>query len=99
MIGSPPQERPERARGAIQNAIEQSSKAFEEEFRQIDEQERKVFNKYIEKIGGNEVRHLEAFDSIGAFTNIEKGMFEEMEKAREKARRRVEHRMKQIKDE
>ena len=90
---------PERARGAIQNAIEQSSKAFEEEFRQIDEQERKVFNKYIEKIGGNEVRHLEAFDSIGAFTNIEKGMFEEMEKAREKARRRVEHRMKQIKDE
>ena len=90
---------PERARGAIQNAIKQSSKAFEEEFRRIDEQERKVFSKYIEKIGGNEVRHLEAFDSLGAFTSMEKGIFEEMERAREKSRRRVEHRMKQIKDE
>ncbi len=90
---------PERARGAIQNAIKQSSKAFEEEFSRIDEQERKVFSKYIEKIGGNEVRHLEAFDSLGAFTSMEKGIFEEMERAREKSRRRVEHRMKQIKDE
>ena len=90
---------PKRARGAIQNAIKQSSKAFEEEFRRIGEQERKVFSKYIEKIGGNEVRHLEAFDSLGAFTSMEKGIFEEMERAREKSRRRVEHRMKQIKDE
>lgn len=90
---------PEKARGAIQSAIEQSSKFFEKEFRGIEEQERKLFNKYVEKIGGNEVRHLEVFDAINSFADIEKDMFEEMEKAREKSRKRIEHRMKGIEDE
>ena len=90
---------PDAAKGAIQNAIEQSSKFFEEEFSSIDKEERDLFNKYIEKTGGNEVRHLEAFDSLNAFADIEKEMFEEMEKAREKARTRVERRMRNIKDE
>ncbi len=90
---------PLAARGAIQNAIENSSKAFEEEFQNTSEEQRKIFNKYVEKMGGNEVRHLEAFDAINSFADIEKGMFEEMGKAREKTRARIEERMMGIKDE
>ena len=90
---------PEQAKDAIKNAIERSSKAFEKEFRDIEEDQRKIFNKYIEKIGGNEVRHLEVFNSLGAFADIQKEMFEEIEKAREKTRKRIEYRMTSIKDE
>lgn len=90
---------PDAAKDAIQNAIEQSSKFFEEEFSNIENEQRELFNKYIEKTGGNEVRHLEAFDSISAFADVEKEMFDEMEKAREKTRKRVEERMQGIKDE
>ncbi|MFY9457823.1 MAG: DUF5667 domain-containing protein, partial [Candidatus Spechtbacterales bacterium] len=90
---------PLAARGAIQNAIENSSKAFEEEFGNTSEEQRKIFNKYVEKMGGNEVRHLEAFDSLGAFADMGKEMFGEMEKAREKTRERIGKRMEGIKDE
>lgn len=90
---------PENARDAIQKAIEQSSKFFEEEFSRAEEEQRKIFNKYIDKIGGNEVRHLEVFDSITAFADIEEAAFEEMERAREKTRERIEKRMRSIEDE
>lgn len=90
---------PLAARGAIQNAIENSSKAFAEEFQNTSEEQRKIFNKYAEKMGGNEVRHLEAFDDLNAFGDIQKDMFQEMEKAREKTRERIGKRMAGIKDE
>jgi len=90
---------PAQAKDAIKNAIERSAKAFEEEFKAIEEDQRKIFNKYIEKTGGNEVRHLEVFNSLGAFADIEKEMFQEIEKAREKSRTRIEYRMTSIKDE
>lgn len=90
---------PEQAKGAIENAIKQSSKLFEEDFRAATGDQRKIFNKYIEKMGGNEVRQLEALDSLSAFADIEKEMFADIEKAREKARKRMEERMKDIKNE
>ena len=89
---------PDKARGAIQNAIEQSSKIFGEEFADANDHQRKIFHRYIEKIGGNEIRHHEAFDSIDAFADMPADMLEEMEKAREKTRERVEERMKSIDD-
>ncbi len=90
---------PEQARGAIENAIKQSSKLFQEDFSAATQDQRKIFNKYVEKMGGNEVRQLEAFDSLNAFADIEKEMLGEMEKAREKARGRMEERMNGFKDE
>ncbi len=90
---------PDAAKDAIQSAIEQSSKFFEEDFSNIEKGQRDLFNKYIEKTGGNEIRHLEAFDSLNSFTDIDKDMFREMEKAREKTRKRVEERLQGIKDE
>lgn len=90
---------PEAAKGAIQNAIEQSSKLFQEEFNQATEEHRKIFDTYIGKIGGNEVRQLESFDDINSFGDIQKDMFAEMQQAREKARTRIGERIANIKDE
>lgn len=90
---------PEQARDAIQNAIEQSSKLFKEEFDQATDEHRQIFDKYIEKLGGNEVRHLESLDDINSFNDIQKDMNAEMEQAREKARKRIGERIANIKDE
>ncbi|MBI1889002.1 MAG: hypothetical protein HYS15_03715, partial [Candidatus Spechtbacteria bacterium] len=90
---------PEQAKSAIQNAIEQSSKLFQEEFNQTTDEHRKIFDTYIEKLGGNEVRQLESFDDINSFGDIQKDMFAEMQQAREKARTRIGERLNSIKDE
>ncbi|MBI2462867.1 MAG: hypothetical protein HYV65_01375 [Candidatus Spechtbacteria bacterium] len=89
---------PEQAKPAIQHAIQEASKNFEKDFSQASEPLRDTFKVYMEKMGGNEVRHLEVLDTIKPLVESSLELNEKLDEARDKIHEQIEKRFENIKE-
>ncbi len=89
---------PEQAKEAIQRAQENTLRRLENTMDILQDQEQNQFKYYVEKIGGNEVRHIEILHDF-ELREMPEEMRTEIEQAKEKAFQSVQTTMNKFQSE
>ncbi len=88
---------PENAKEAIKKAQENVLKRLKGDLEAIPEEEKPILKKYLEKIGGNEMRHLQIISNLET-TELPSDIRKIVEEGKEKSIKRIDKRLKKIKD-
>ena len=83
---------PEKDRDEITKIRENTQKRFEKKFAEIPESKKRIFRRYIKKMGGNAMKHLEIISDLEN-EEIPDDIRQKIEQAKEEALKRVENRL------
>jgi putative hemolysin len=88
---------PERAKPAIERAMENSLKRLKKVLEEMKKPEREKFKEYLTLLGGNEIEHLAILDEL-EIEELTDETREEIEKAKEKVLEKIEKKLKEYKE-